>query len=311
MINKSKELQSLQAVVIQPNSSHNHQTKFRHGSKLSKDEKCVLEELSTSNAEFKKVNAYLANEIEELKKENEFLKVELIKAKLSDDESTDQQPPSLSHHRQRTATTNTTAPLTTTVNTSLPHEIQALNQHTDDDEDDDDDDIAIVESLKDAGSQTVDALEIRINSAASAHSNTSPANTTSSSSHSSSSMTVSSSQTSSSATTNSSSLNDISSSTGTAAVVSGTGVTTEFYKGSQQSLLNMTRVRRELLLPVQQLSSPQFKQTNRVDLSQYINEEDDDDDDDVEVSHNLDDSDYACNQGHGAIHSPPNEFTID
>ncbi len=40
-----------------------------NGSKLEKDEKSIIEELSTTNAEFKKVNSFLVNEIEQLKKE--------------------------------------------------------------------------------------------------------------------------------------------------------------------------------------------------------------------------------------------------
>ena len=58
---------------------------FVHGrKKLDKDEKSIIEELSTTNAEYKKVNTYLANEIEQLKQENDFLKIELIKLHMSD-----------------------------------------------------------------------------------------------------------------------------------------------------------------------------------------------------------------------------------
>lgn len=47
--------------------------------KLEKDGKIVIEELSTNNAEYKKVNSFLIEEIENLKRENEFLKSELLK----------------------------------------------------------------------------------------------------------------------------------------------------------------------------------------------------------------------------------------
>lgn len=58
---------------------------FVHGrKKLDKDDKSIIEELSTTNAEYKKVNSYLADEIEQLKKENDQLKVELIKIHMSD-----------------------------------------------------------------------------------------------------------------------------------------------------------------------------------------------------------------------------------
>ena len=60
-----------------------------NGSKLEKDEKSIIEELSTTNAEFKKVNSFLVNEIEQLKKENDFLKVELIKLHMNDSLTSD------------------------------------------------------------------------------------------------------------------------------------------------------------------------------------------------------------------------------
>jgi hypothetical protein len=51
---------------------------------LNKDDKAVLEELSTTNVEYKKVNTFLINEIEKLKKENDFLKVELLKIHMTE-----------------------------------------------------------------------------------------------------------------------------------------------------------------------------------------------------------------------------------
>lgn len=58
---------------------------YVHGrKKLNKDEKSLIEELATTNAEYKKVNSYLADEIEQLKRENDLLKVELIKIHMSD-----------------------------------------------------------------------------------------------------------------------------------------------------------------------------------------------------------------------------------
>ena len=59
-------------------------TRFKHASKLYKDDKSIIEELSTTNGEFKKVNEFLINEIEQLKKENDFLKVELLKIHMND-----------------------------------------------------------------------------------------------------------------------------------------------------------------------------------------------------------------------------------
>ncbi len=58
---------------------------FIHGrKKLDKDDKSIIEELATTNAEYKKVNSFLADEIEQLKRENDLLKVELIKIHMSD-----------------------------------------------------------------------------------------------------------------------------------------------------------------------------------------------------------------------------------
>jgi hypothetical protein len=52
---------------------------YYRGSKLTKDDKSLIEELTTTNLEFKKVNLFLINEIESLRKENLFLKSELLK----------------------------------------------------------------------------------------------------------------------------------------------------------------------------------------------------------------------------------------
>jgi hypothetical protein len=57
------------------------------GSKLQKDSKSIIEELSTANCEYKKVNCFLINEIEILKKENDYLKVELLKMHVDDSKS--------------------------------------------------------------------------------------------------------------------------------------------------------------------------------------------------------------------------------
>ncbi len=56
---------------------------YSHGSKLLKDDKSVIEELTTARNEFKKVNRFLIDEIESLKNENVFLKSELSKCLLS------------------------------------------------------------------------------------------------------------------------------------------------------------------------------------------------------------------------------------
>ena len=67
---------------------HNHPamaTMFVHGrKKLDKDDKSIIEELATTNAEYKKVNSFLSDEIELLKRENDLLKFELIKVHMSD-----------------------------------------------------------------------------------------------------------------------------------------------------------------------------------------------------------------------------------
>jgi hypothetical protein len=52
-------------------------TGYSHGAKLLKDDKSVIEELTTARNEFKKVNQFLIDEIESLKKENVYLKSEL------------------------------------------------------------------------------------------------------------------------------------------------------------------------------------------------------------------------------------------
>jgi hypothetical protein len=54
-------------------------TGYHRGSKLIKDDKSLIEELTTTNLEYKKVNLFLINEIEVLRKENLFLKNELCK----------------------------------------------------------------------------------------------------------------------------------------------------------------------------------------------------------------------------------------
>lgn len=58
--------------------------RYKNASKLNKDDKSIIEELSTTNGEYKKVNEFLINEIEQLKKENDFLKVELLKIHMND-----------------------------------------------------------------------------------------------------------------------------------------------------------------------------------------------------------------------------------
>ena len=47
--------------------------------KIEKDDKISFEELSDTNTEYKKINTFLIEEIEDLKRENEFLKSELLK----------------------------------------------------------------------------------------------------------------------------------------------------------------------------------------------------------------------------------------
>lgn len=67
------------------NTKQNQDAMLIHGrKKLDKDDKSIIEELSTTNAEYKKVNSFLADEIAQLKRENDQLKVELIKVHMSD-----------------------------------------------------------------------------------------------------------------------------------------------------------------------------------------------------------------------------------
>lgn len=71
--------------VIKSTDNTECDSMYVHGrKKLDKDEKSIIEELATTNAEYKKVNSYLADEIEQLKRENDLLKVELIKVHMSD-----------------------------------------------------------------------------------------------------------------------------------------------------------------------------------------------------------------------------------
>lgn len=61
---------------------------YSHGLKLLKDDKSVIEELTTARNEFKKVNQFLIDEIESLKNENIYLKSELSKYVLNCSEET-------------------------------------------------------------------------------------------------------------------------------------------------------------------------------------------------------------------------------
>lgn len=65
---------------------------YKRGLKLDKDEKSIIEELSTTNAEYKNINIFLINEIEQLKRENDYLKVELLKMHMSDSLNTNVDP---------------------------------------------------------------------------------------------------------------------------------------------------------------------------------------------------------------------------
>lgn len=85
LINKNKRDKELSN--NNSNNHNGHQQKYK-GSKLNKDDKAILEELSTTNVEYKKVNTFLVNEIEKLKQENDFLKVELLKIHMHDNNST-------------------------------------------------------------------------------------------------------------------------------------------------------------------------------------------------------------------------------
>ncbi|CAF1116589.1 unnamed protein product, partial [Brachionus calyciflorus] len=73
-----------QSVLVENTNLNDCKLRYRHASKLNKDDKSIIEELSTKNGEFNKVNQFLINEIEQLKKENDFLKVELLKIHMSD-----------------------------------------------------------------------------------------------------------------------------------------------------------------------------------------------------------------------------------
>lgn len=79
-IKKKNEIESLISKNRRESSSSTKSSKNSTGYlKLEKDGRSVLEELSTTNAEYKKVNSFLIDEIEQLKRENEFLKSELLK----------------------------------------------------------------------------------------------------------------------------------------------------------------------------------------------------------------------------------------
>jgi hypothetical protein len=275
-------------------SVSNQSNKFKHGLKLNKDEKAVIEELSTTNVEYKKVNTFLINEIEKLKKENDFLKVELLKIHMTE---------------------SFISPVTNkvTVDSSNLSTVPRTEENVKN----------LAPSISPQGLNTIDSTQ------------SSPTNTVSSSSNSSSSI-IASSQTSN--TTNSSSLNDISSeyihhsnnntcqplipNSGSnrnselitnAVHMSSRGV--GFVGGAQ-------KVNRQLIEPHAEVRAPQ---SNRIDLSRYINNDDDDDDDDDvrqnddeddlfnnsgNIHENLNDSDYMYNHLHSG-NMPPNEFTID
>lgn len=82
--NQAQSVTVLVGDDVTTSNKSNKSGSFKVGAKLEKDEKSVLEELSTTNAEFKKVNEYLINEIEQLKRENDYLKVELLKMHMND-----------------------------------------------------------------------------------------------------------------------------------------------------------------------------------------------------------------------------------
>lgn len=89
MINKKRceskgDHKQNESVLFQNSSKSIPIAQFNHASKVTKNDKLMIEELSTTNGEYKKVNEFLINEIELLKKENDFLKVELLKIHLND-----------------------------------------------------------------------------------------------------------------------------------------------------------------------------------------------------------------------------------
>jgi hypothetical protein len=66
-------------------NEHKTESMFVQGrKKLDKDDQLKIEELSTTNAAYKKVNSLLAGEIEQLKRENDLLKMRLVKVHMSD-----------------------------------------------------------------------------------------------------------------------------------------------------------------------------------------------------------------------------------
>lgn len=75
--------------------------------KLDKDDKALIEELATTNAEYKKVNSYLADEIEQLKRENDQLKVELVKVHMSDSLTSSDSSASLNTNHQTDLSSST------------------------------------------------------------------------------------------------------------------------------------------------------------------------------------------------------------
>lgn len=83
---------------------------------MYKDNKSIIEELSTTNGEFKKVNEFLITEIEQLKRENDFLKVELLKMHMSD-----------SLNDLSTASTDTNATTSTQNTSSISNSSSSIN----------------------------------------------------------------------------------------------------------------------------------------------------------------------------------------
>lgn len=90
--------------------------------KLDKDESSIIEELSTTNAEYKKVNSYLVSEIEQLKRENDLLKIELIKVHMSDSLSSSD---SLGENRNQNQNLNSSTPKQTSLHQGTAHKLDS------------------------------------------------------------------------------------------------------------------------------------------------------------------------------------------
>lgn len=116
-------------VTINTKKQHQEAMLIHSRKKLDKDDKSIIEELSTTNAEYKKVNSFLADEIAQLKRENDQLKVELIKVHMSDSlTSSDSSVSSIDNNQASSSTPKPHAALhRINNNNSMLHTVSCFN----------------------------------------------------------------------------------------------------------------------------------------------------------------------------------------